>query len=387
VTIGKSIRVLLTEGKTVILPGFGNLKIQQAPKGSPVSGGKLPPPGLRVVFDASFSKDNGTLALHLSEHAAMDYEEARQRVLEQVDAIRFALDKGEACMLAGAGEFRRDDDGKVHFSPEKDWMLDPGQYGLEALELTELGEKDGTAESKAGPEEGREDAGEKAAAVTESADPGRGAPASAQDGGKRERKPPPYTVPVADIRAREEEKSHRKTRLWRVIWIVASILVVVLALLLFIPADKMSFLGGGKQQPDPALLQHAPAREEAVDETPALQQGDEREPLDESAAGPEGEQDAGEQEIPAIAPEEVDPAPVMSEKYYLIAGSFRNVVNASELQDKLNQQGYEAVVIATENRMYRVSVAAFSDKREAERELYRLKTQPGLQSLWLLANE
>jgi len=36
--------------------------------------------------------------------------------------------------------------------------------------------------------------------------------------------------------------------------------------------------------------------------------------------------------------------------------------------------------------MYRVSVASYATKEEAEKELRRLKSQPGLQSCWLLSN-
>jgi hypothetical protein len=40
----------------------------------------------------------------------------------------------------------------------------------------------------------------------------------------------------------------------------------------------------------------------------------------------------------------------------------------------------------TENRMYRVSVASYATKEEAEKALLQIKSEPGLQSSWLLSN-
>jgi cell division protein FtsN len=87
--------------------------------------------------------------------------------------------------------------------------------------------------------------------------------------------------------------------------------------------------------------------------------------------------------------EEPEPRPVtdQTDHFFIIAGSFKNLANASELQDKLKARGFPAEVMITENRMYRVSVASFPTSGEAERELPRFKSQPGLESCWLLANE
>ena len=72
--------------------------------------------------------------------------------------------------------------------------------------------------------------------------------------------------------------------------------------------------------------------------------------------------------------------------FYIIAGSFSKLKNASDLQDQLKKRGFDAEVMITENRMYRVSVAAYSTKEEAEKELRQIKSEPGLQSAWLLSN-
>ena len=137
-TIGLTIRQLLEEGKKVIFPGFGNLQISTSGGGISSQGKRIAPPGTNIRFDSTFSKDDGQLAEALAREAQIGEEEAGQQVLELVDAVKFALDKGEPYQLLDAGTFSRDDDGKVHFQPDPEWVLEPDQYGLEPMELLEL---------------------------------------------------------------------------------------------------------------------------------------------------------------------------------------------------------------------------------------------------------
>ena len=85
-------------------------------------------------------------------------------------------------------------------------------------------------------------------------------------------------------------------------------------------------------------------------------------------------------ETEELAPQQPEPA------FFIIAGSFSNLGNASDLQDQLKQKGFEAEVMITENRMYRVSVASYLTKAEAEKGLSEIKKRPGLESCWLLSN-
>jgi cell division protein FtsN len=74
-------------------------------------------------------------------------------------------------------------------------------------------------------------------------------------------------------------------------------------------------------------------------------------------------------------------------RFYIIAGSFKHLGNASELQEKLKAMGYPVEIMITENRMYRVSVASYETKAEAERGLREITAVPGLKASWLLSNE
>ena len=113
--LGTYIRALLDFKERVVLAGFGTLEIKSPDRGEPPSGKRIDPPGKSVRFDSSYSKDDGLLASAVAEGEGIDRDEAQQRVLELIDAIKFALDRGTSYTLKETGTFIRDDDGKVRF--------------------------------------------------------------------------------------------------------------------------------------------------------------------------------------------------------------------------------------------------------------------------------
>jgi len=354
----------------VILPGFGTLEIADSGAGVPATGsGRMDPPGRKVRFDTASVKDDGLLAETYAERAGLDREEARQQVLELVDAIRFALDRGEAGQVEGAGSFNRDGDGKVRFQVAGDWVVEPGMYGLESMDLLELEEED--------PEE--EEAVQEGTGPEEDQAPEPGPVA-----------PPPAATPAgtdaAPVRHEpwKDNKQHRKTNLWRIIWGVAALLIVVLLVLILVPTDTFdSFRNRDNEdavpmETTPSVTPDLPG--EQTGGQPAVSEEDPSAGLDIPESEPATVRDDAEAtELPV--PE------VTSDRFFIVAGSFRNLANASELQDRLTAKGYQAEVMMTENRMYRVTAASFADKNEAERALTRIKSEPGMESCWLLANE
>lgn len=316
----------------MILAGFGNLEVI-VPEGlQKPSGNRLNPPGLTVRFEATYSKDDGVLAEAVAAGELIEREEARQRVLELVDAIKFSLDKGEDFLLPEIGVFLKDTDGKVHFRIDPAWILEPDQYGLESMDVFELEElpvedispKGSTSENKSSPE------------LTKLAPP----------------KPKP------------------KTNRWRIIWVVAAVLITVLVVLLVIPS--------GKQEEGEGLVN------DQTDQAVPGQTDTQEEPPEVTVEEQVSDQETAPEEIEPQ--EEIAPAPEEASKFFIIAGSFNKLKNASDLQDQLKSRGYNAEVMITDNRMYRVSVDSYATKEEAERALIQLKSEPDLQSCWLLSN-
>ncbi len=359
VIIGNHIKRLLGEGKRVILPGFGNLELKKTANATSGEGDLMEPPGPRIRFDGGFSKDDGLLAGALASGEQMDQEEAKQRVLELVDAIKFALDKGEPYQLEDVGSFTRDTDGKVHFRVDKSWILHPEQFGLEPLDLLELDESE---EIEQVPREPVRLSNDEPFAVE---------PEQPSTSGRR-----PVTgttLPRASVKGAGAE-SGRSSR-WRAIWIVAAALIVILAVLIMVPSDRLNIPGRKPLPPAVNLPSEPSGSAEGTSAGGAAEQGDDFERLT-----PERLEEEPAEEIVTAAPA-TEP-----NKYFLIAGSFNHLRNASDLQDILKAKGIDSEVMITENRMYRVSVGSFPTIGEAESELARVKSRPGLESCWILSN-
>ncbi|MGW8316992.1 MAG: SPOR domain-containing protein [Bacteroidales bacterium] len=356
--INKYIKLLLDEKKRVILPGFGNLEIKEAMGEVPISGEHIQPPGLKVKFGGGFSKDDGLLASAMADGEKLEEEEARQRVLELVDSIKFSLDKGEPYQLDDLGSLSRDSDGKVHFRIDRDWVLEPEQFGLEPLDLLELDESEEIESVPSPPVT----IGENETFTVE-----------------QERPVPPPRQKVAATTAygpvagsRQKEQHPRK---WRAIWLVAAVLIVVLVVLILIPSNRDKIMGG-RTTPPAVNTEPGPSATQSPSSTEASESGVQ----DFESLTPEAlEQEPAENVTEPSQPAEKD-------KYFLIAGSFSHLRNASELQDKLKANGIAAEVMITENRMYRVSVGSFVNLKDAESELLMLKSRPGLESCWILSN-
>lgn len=349
--LGKYIRELLDEKKRVVLAGFGNLEVKSPDMAQTPSGSRIDPPGISVRFDSSFGKDDGLLASVYAQGEGLEADEAQQRVLELVDAIKFALDKGEEYKLPETGTFVRDEDGKVNFQVDPSWLLEPDQYGLESMDLLEL---------------------EDEPSVEEAVETEKPSPISSSKT-TPETKPKTTPGPAAKVTPLAPAKPKSKAKKWRVIWILVFLLIIVLAVLILVPAGETE--DGEKKQ----KFWNRKAAVEVVDQedTPAV-----------DAESGTVEQDVSEAiETPVSSDETVEPIPVdVSHHFFVIAGSFSKLRNASDLQDQLKQQGFEAEVMITENRMYRVSISSYATKAEGEKGLAEIKKKPGLQSCWLLSN-
>lgn len=386
--LGKYIRQILSRKEAVVLPGFGSLLLEES-KGVQREDGKIDPPGAVVRFDATHPKEDGKLADVYAAGEQLDREEAGQQVLELVDAIKFRLDKGETYKLDMVGAFSRDDDNRIHFSKDPNWVIDPELFGLSELDLLELEDtemgKDVDEKEAAVAEAGvdQEDVKKKdqTAAVSMTEKQGEQA-AEVSMTGKRTAvrttgKGAAMHAP-ADRKGSQKRKVQRKpVNKWRIIWIVTGSLIVVLTLILLIPSGnglevgkdgiiiRDTEIGGGAGQGSDSGTDQQQTQGTDVQE-------------DIGAAARESLQ---EQEEPDEGP--VQP-PVRENKYFIIAGSFQNLGNATELMDELKAAGYPSEIILTENRLYRVSVRSFATKQEALNALPSLKSNDGMGSAWLL---
>jgi len=325
----------------VILPGFGMLELRDSGPELSNSGYKLTPPGLVIKFDSSFSKDDEKLASLYAAADGISPEEAKQQLLEFIDAVRFSLDKGESYGIPDVGVFSRDEDQRVIFDIDPNWIIDPDQYGLGSIELLEL-------------EDDSDD--------------------GIEDDLKEEPESTDFDNSDLPIMTPEEDpkSSGKPIKKWRIIWIVVAALIVVLIVILVIPVDQ----DGGKGirfGKEGIIINQADTKQETPDDIPELTEEEVVQKIEEKP-----------EEL--IEEENIKETPIVQNRYFIIAGSFSKLQNASDLQDDLRAEGFPSEVIITENKMYRVSLISYSSKDEAIKELNDLKQTAKYENYWVLSN-
>ncbi|MCF8225845.1 MAG: SPOR domain-containing protein [Bacteroidales bacterium] len=329
--LGKYIQEILSRNEPVILPGFGSLVVKVT--GSNDTGGRIDPPGSTVIFDATHPRDDGKLAGEYAAGEGIDPEEARQQVLELIDAIKFKLEKGESFVLDYLGEFIRDENNKIHFRKSSDWVIDPDNFGLDPLELLEI-----------------ENETEEAGVEQEEDEPDKVAAAEETDG-----------------EASQVLKVKKPVNKWKIIWIVVGSLIAVLVLILLIPAGNNNIEFG---------KEGIVIRDSGTAPETGRSYG-----VDEDKAAAAGQDAAATKEPEAAIPE----TPAMENNFFIIAGSFQNLQNAAELKDDLFADGFPAEIIYTENRMYRVAIQSYGTKAEAINDLSRVRRLSGIENAWVLS--
>ena len=76
-------------------------------------------------------------------------------------------------------------------------------------------------------------------------------------------------------------------------------------------------------------------------------------------------------------------------RYSVVIGSFKNKTNAYALKERMQNDGYNAVLGENEQGMLRVIVASFNDKADAadSRDAIKSKYAPNFQDAWLLERQ
>ena len=72
-------------------------------------------------------------------------------------------------------------------------------------------------------------------------------------------------------------------------------------------------------------------------------------------------------------------------RYSVVIGSFKNKTNAYALKERMQNDGYNAVLGENEQGMLRVIVASFNDKADAadSRDAIKAKYAPNFQDAWI----
>jgi len=359
---------------SVTLPGLGSFEISK--RASVIKGNKISPPTSQIIFNPEKSLDDGSLAKVIADAEEITQDEAAQKVLEYIDQILFALNKGEEYIFEGFGTLSRDSDNVLRFTKEKNFRIDYENYGLESFELDPL--EDLIQEE---PQKKPVDI----PTMTNKAEDIKSEPVQVKAAPTKEKRE--ITTEVHSGTSDTEntilnaEKSVESKNNRSIFWILTGAVMVILVSFIILrmttnllDGPVLTFLNSGQNSSSELF----PEDENwDVESDLNTELGD---IIDSMTA----------QENALVLPETAEPAVVEIvtnpeyEEFHIIAGSFKDKVNAGILQKSLTEQGYPALVIQQGDHLYRVSAVSFKDKEKGLQELSRFKQKTRNNAAWLL---
>ncbi|MBN2272940.1 MAG: SPOR domain-containing protein [Bacteroidales bacterium] len=395
----KHILNLLNTNLRVIIPDFGAFIIRQ----------KEP---LVLVFNEFLRYNDGLLIDFIAKNENIEKEMARHQVAEFTENLVKALESGKDVKLEGIGTLRKAGDEKIEFIQagkdipkraakkvqEKKDVESSADEPVSQEEKTEASVK---AKPPASPKTGQEKK-EIAQPAKEEAGP-EPVKASASETGKAEAKPSesksasddkdkrPGVKPEEVVRPRPVESAplrqtvsgtpvakppasrEKKNKKNQLIWIILIIIVVLLINVWFIFNSQIkSFFGAHNlSKPVPDTLGRIIDTDTAVEEAPVLTDSvSEFQELQEDDFYSEGSvEDKASVVVPAGS------TISGGKKYYIVAGCFRDEVNADEMVKELKKKGYNAMKFGTIGNLHAVSYASFTDKEKALQEMERIRRE------------
>jgi nucleoid DNA-binding protein len=360
---------------TVTLPGLGSFEILKT--ASVIKGKKITPPGVLIVFNTEKSLDNKILAKSIAAAEEISLEEASQKVLEYIDLILFALNKGEDYVFEGFGKLYRDSENVFRFEKDPEFKIDFESFGLESFELDpieELLHENNAVETAIEAKQISENSNKQdfqKIVIKEEALKNQKMPELVESDTEAEKEK------VLQSSSVKETKNNRS-----LFWILTGAVIVILISFVLISLstnllDNKGFSIFNSSQGDETGL----FPEDDNWDLESSLNGDLGEAID-SMTLQENALTINESSEP-----EVQTAEISGEymEYHIIAGSFKDKENAGILQQTLTEKGYPALVIQQGDNLYRVSAISFKDKDQGLKELDQFKIKTKNNAAWLLS--
>ncbi len=353
----------------VTLPGLGAFEIVKTP--SQIKGKKIIPPSAQVIFNTEKSLDDGVLARSIAGAEEISEDEARQKVLEYIDGILFSLNKGEDYVFEGFGKLYRDSENIFRFERKPEFKIDFESNGLESFELDPFIDIPET-----------ELPSEKQAESKQAVEPEKEEPSVKEKPEVKEEIPEAKPEPVMEAQYTAPQKDSKSNR--NIFWILTGAVMIILVSFVILKMTTNILEG-----PVFSIF-----NSESGDNSEIITEEDDWD-LESALNGELGDaiDSMTKQENALSPPESTDPA-VMTpaeiqeySEYHIIAGSFKDMVNAGSLQQELTEMGYPARVIQQGDKLYRVSAMSFTNKGKGLEELSRFKQKTKNNAAWLLGLE
>lgn len=342
--VAKQLRTLLFNHDCVVLPGFGGIISNPAiSEIHPVTNAFMPP-RKRLAFNASLQSNDGLLVNELSINQGISRSESVAIVDDFVKEILAQLEEQKQYIIEGVGKFFYNKEHKVQFEPDnKENYLDES-FGLPELHFKPI--------------------------LREEEDMNRPHPAQSRQAVRR--------APVKRKPESEKGDGSKETKEGEEKKGVSKVFIIIPAVLLLLASAAVSlyFVDDGKYQ---SYLGISSSSHEAVE-------GDENidaAAIDADIHGEHSEDHSGDHH------DEFDEHHTSSDdshaisdsghRYHVIGGVFSKRSYAKRLANKRSGEVIEV------DGLYKVSIANFSSKADADHEIASLRSQYG-NDLWIMSH-
>lgn len=131
----KYISTLLYKHDCVVVPEFGAFIAQKTNSEFLKDSSAFYPPGKKLAFNPSLTKNDGLLIQHISQNEGLSFTKAKEEVESSVQFWKNHLNKNTTLNLEELGSFSIDAKGFIEFTPShKNFLLE--SFGLEEVHAT-----------------------------------------------------------------------------------------------------------------------------------------------------------------------------------------------------------------------------------------------------------
>ncbi len=327
-TINYYIVKLLLSRDGLVIPGLGSFSVRERSARIDKSKNIIVPPGKEYVFNSKISEDSDEiLANTIAREEDISFEEAKKLIDVFVSNVKEKIDQQDQYELKNTGYFFKDSSGNINFSKYESSDLSSGLKEMEAAPFELI--------------------------------PGL--------------KQPPSSKARSEKNKRQKKTTGRKKTIKKIIVSLAALFVVlILAFFVWYFDLYENMIPEKKKQVTVENQKSAKKKENEQKDTSAAK-------LDQVIDKMTDKKKALMYE-PESKKEQKDKD---SDKYYLVAGSFKLRKNADKYVNQLEDKGFNPKILEGDN-LYRITIRSYDNKEDAIVALYQMRDKGKVKSIWLL---
>jgi cell division protein FtsN len=388
------IKEYLRNHEALTVPGLGTFTLLYKPAKINEFSQTMSPPSREVLFNGELKNDDGLFEAFVAKFEELTLDEAKEQITHYVNRVNELLNKGKFVQVSDMGMISKIAD-KLEFSSLLRENLHKPSFGLTEIRF----EKDAaTPVSTPTVVEKKEEKPKKVEkeVVVEAKKVEVPVPV------KKEKPVKQKVVKEKKVKEKKVRTQHSRKAIY---WIVAGAFTAILAvfILLYILTDIPQSFGlpsiksltdrfmPAKNDvnvviPNPVI--NDTTTQTTVKDTAAVQavnKGIETDTTAVKVAKVIDMQNCKEKALNPANDTKKKAVAAVGLRYYLIAGSFKNLINAQKLQNDLKKQGYPAELVS-DGRTFRISYKSFDTKEAANAEMLAMQKK-GIAGIWILSFE